>query len=109
MSSFLTAQDFLIWLTSASGLGVAVTFIVGLIKRYWEVEGELAFLLTAVVAVVIGGGASLLLQYEVYQYIEQYWGLLLAIIAAVGGGAITLGSSQLVYHLAPRTGVDKDC
>jgi len=103
MSSFLTAQDFLIWLASASGLGVAVPFIVGLIKRYWKVEGELAFLLTVAVAVVIGGGATVLLNFEVYQYVEQYWGLILAVIAAVGGGAITLGSSQLIYHSAPRT------
>ena len=109
MSSFLTAQDFLIWLTSAGGLGVAVPFIVSLIKRYWKVEGELAFLLTAVVALVIGGGATLLLQFEVYQYVEQYWGLLLAIIAAISGGVVTLGSSQLVYHLAPRTSKNKDC
>lgn len=108
MSKFLTAQDFLIWLTSATGLGLAVPFVVNLIKKYWNIDGKLAFLVTVAVAVVVGGGATVLLRYEVYQYIEEYWGLILAIISAISGGAVSLASSQLVYHLAPRTTKKKD-
>lgn len=97
MNDFPTAQTFLLWLTSAAGLGVAVPFLVNFIKKYWKLEGWQALLLTLGVAIVVGGGATLLLQFGMYEYLEDYWGLIVAVIT------VTFGSSQAVYHLAPRT------
>jgi len=98
MSEMTTAQEFLLWLTSAAGLGVAVPFIVSLVKKYVKVEGWQAMLLTLLIAIVLGGGAVLVLETGAYVYLEQYWGLIVAVITVV------FGSSQAVYHLAPRTG-----
>lgn len=92
-----TAQATLVWLTSAAGLGVAVPFVVSFIKRYLKVEGWQALLLTFAVAMLIGGGAMIALETGVYAYFEDYWPLLVAVIG------VTFGSSQLVYHKAPRT------
>ena len=104
MFDFVTAESFLVWLTSASGLGVAVLFVVKWIKSYLKLEGWQAFLATALVAILLGGGATLLIEYNMFDYIEPYWGLIVAIVSVVAGSGVALGSSQLVYHLAPRTG-----
>lgn len=104
MGDFVSAKSFLVWLTSAAGLGVAVPFVMQAVKKYLPLEGWQAFLLTACVAIFLGGGATVLLEYGAFDYVEPYWDLIVAIISVVAGGGVALGSSQLVYHLAPRTG-----
>jgi len=100
-----TAQRFLVWITSTAGLGVAVPFIVGAIKKLWpQLEGWAALLITLGVAVFVGGGATALLELGWYQYLEPYWGVIVAIVSVVLGGGISFGTSQLIYHNAPRTG-----
>ena len=102
MEEMTTAQESLLWLTSAAGLGVAVPFVVNLIKKYIKVESWQAVLLTLLVAIIVGGGAVLVLETGAYVYLEQYWGLIVAVITVV------FGSSQAVYHLAPRSGRKND-
>ena len=101
MNEITTAQGFLLWLTSAAGLGVGVTFVVGLIKKLWpQLEGWAAMAVTLGVAILLGGGATLMLQFGVFEYIEPYWGVIVAIATVVGG----FGTSQLIYHKAPVSG-----
>ena len=104
MGEFLTAKSFLVWLTSAAGLGVAVTFLMAGIKKYVDLDGWQAFGMVVFLAIVLGGGATLLIEYKMFQYIEEYWGLIIAILSVIAGGGVALGSSQLVYHKAPKTG-----
>lgn len=101
MEELTTAQKFLLWLTSAGGLGVAVTFIVGQIKKLWpELEGWAALGITLGVAILLGGGATLALQLGWFEYVEPYWSVIVAIATVVGGFA----TSQLLYHKAPASG-----
>ena len=101
MNEITTAQGFLLWLTSAAGLGVGVTFVVGLIKKLWpQLEGWAAMAVTLGVAILLGGGATLMLQLGVFAYIEPYWGVIVAIATVAGG----FGTSQLIYHKAPVSG-----
>lgn len=97
MPEFFTFQSFLMWATSAVGLGIIVPFLVGVIKNYVRLEGMAAIGVTLGVSVVVAICGTLLLEYQIYTYIEQYWFLILAVIG------VTFGSSQAVYHLAPRT------
>jgi len=101
MNEITTAQGFMLWLTSAAGLGVAVTFVVGLIKKVWpNLQGWAALGVTIGVAVLLGVGGTLALEFKVFEYIEPYWGVIIAIATVVG----SFGTSQLLYHAAPRTG-----
>lgn len=107
MKEFTTAQAFLVWLTSAAGLGVVVPFVVSLLKSKLKVDGWVAILLTLGVAILFGGGATLVLQFGLFEYVEPYWELIVA-IATVVGSMVTFGSSQVVYHLAPRSSKFED-
>lgn len=98
MSELTTAQGFFIWLTSTAGLGVAVTFIVGQIKRVWPaLEGWVAMAITIGVTILLGVGGTLALQFGLFEYLEPYWGVIIAIATVVGG----FGTSQVIYHKAP--------
>jgi len=98
MSELTTAQGFLVWLTSTAGLGVGVTFIVGLIKKVWPaLEGWVAMAVTIGVAILLGAGGTLVLELGLFKYIEPYWGVIIAIATVVGG----FGTSQILYHKAP--------
>lgn len=98
MGEFLTAQSFVVWLTSTAGLGVGVTFLVGLIKKLWpNLEGWAAMAITIGVTILLGVGGTLVLEFGVLEYVEPYWGVIVAIATIIGG----FFTSQAIYHKAP--------
>jgi len=98
MKDFLTVESFLIWIASSGGMGVAVTFIVAQIKKVWpSLDGWYAMAVTIGIAVLLGAGATALLQTGAFQYIEPYWSVIVAVATTVGGYL----TSQLIYHKAP--------
>ena len=101
MNEITTVQGFLLWLTSAAGLGVGVTFVVGLIKKLLpQLEGWAALGITLGVAILLGGGGTLALQMGWFKHIEPYWSVIVAIATVVG----SFGTSQVLYHKAPISG-----
>ena len=102
MKGVESAQEFLMWLTSAAGLSIVVPFVVNFMKKYINIEGWQAMAMTLLVATALGGGAVLALESGAYKYLEEYWGLIVAVISVAFGG------SQVVYHLAPRSGSGND-
>lgn len=90
-----SAQAFLKFLVSAGGLSVIVIFVTQFIKDKLGWEDVYARVASAVVAVLVGVGASLVLKYELFVYMDEWWPLVVALVAAVFGG------SQLLYHKLP--------
>lgn len=96
-----TVELFLEYLVTAAGLSVIVVFVTQFAKERLNLESTWALVLAAASAAVVGVGATLLIDYELYVYAEKWWPLVLALVAAVFGG------SQILYRKLPtRDNVD---
>jgi len=84
---------------SSGGMGIVYTICTQLFKEIVGWDGREAMILSAVVALLFGTGAFFAVRYQWYQYIEDFWPVLLAWGTMVVGG---WGISQWLYKKAPR-------